>query len=64
MSVCKTFSECSQNLKCGGGCRACAVMGGEHDLMGPDPTRCLMWKGGYVQKVHDVCDRAIEKFCN
>ena len=59
----KTCRECPYLLRCGGGCRACAVMGGERDLMGPDPSRCMMWKGGWLQKLHDVCDAAIAKFC-
>ncbi len=61
--ACKTCRECPYLLKCGGGCRACAAVAGEKDLMGPDPTRCLMWKGGYVDRVHEVCDAAIAKYC-
>ena len=63
LKVCKSCRECPYHLRCGGGCRASAVMEGEHSLMGPDPFRCLMWKEGYVKKVHDVCDAAIEKYC-
>ena len=63
LEVCKTCRECPYHLRCGGGCRASAVMEGEHSLMGPDTFRCLMWKEGYVKKVHDVCDAAIEKYC-
>ena len=61
LEVCKTCRECPYHLKCGGGCRAGAVMEGEKNLMGPDPSRCLMWKGGYAQKVHEVCDAATAK---
>ncbi len=61
--ACRTCRECPYLLKCGGGCRASAVSGGEKDLMGPDPSRCLMWKGGYVNRVHEVCDAAIAKYC-
>ncbi len=63
LEVCRTCRECPYHLKCGGGCRASAVAEGEKNLMGPDPTRCLMWKGGYVQKVHEVCDAAIARYC-
>lgn len=59
LAACKTCRECPHHLCCGGGCRADAVTGGEHNLMGPDPARCLMWKGGYLQRVHEACDRAI-----
>lgn len=62
LDACKTCRECPYHLQCGGGCRATAVMGGEKNLMGPDPVRCLMWKKGYLQKVHEVCDRAIEQY--
>ena len=63
LEVCKTCRECPYHLRCGGGCRAEAVMEGEKNLMGPDPSRCLMWKEGYLKKVHEVCDKAIEKYC-
>ncbi len=62
IEVCKTCRECPYHLHCGGGCRATAVMEGEKNLMGPDPHRCLMWKGGYLEKLRDVCDGAIRKF--
>ncbi len=63
LEACKTCRECKYHLRCGGGCRASAVAEGEKDLMGPDPFRCLMWKGGYLQKVYDVCGAAIDKYC-
>ena len=59
LEVCQTCRECPYHLKCGGGCRAEAVAEGEKNLMGPDPYRCLMWKGGYLEKLHAVCDGAI-----
>lgn len=64
LEVCKTCRECPYHLKCGGGCRAEAVKGGETNLMGPDPYRCLMWKGGYLEKLHEVCDKAIQEIQN
>ncbi len=63
LEVCKTCRECPYHLKCGGGCRAMAVSYGEKNLMGPDPSRCIMWKEGYLEKVHEVCDAAIGKYC-
>ncbi len=62
IEVCKTCRECPYHLHCGGGCRATAVMEGEKNLMGPDPHRCLMWKGGYLEKLRAVCDGAIKRF--
>ncbi len=60
--ACRTCRECPYLLRCGGGCRAAAAMRGEKNLMGPDPAVCLMWKGGYLQKVHAVCDAAIAEY--
>lgn len=62
LEVCNTCRECPYHLYCGGGCRASAVMEREKNLMGPDPSRCLMWKDGYRDKVHEVCDEAIKRF--
>ena len=62
LKVCKTCRECPYHLKCGGGCRAEAITEGENNLKGPDPYRYLMWKGRYLDKLHEVCDRAIEKY--
>ena len=63
LEVCATCRECPYHLRCGGGCRAEAVMYGEKDLMGPDPYRCIMWKDGYLDKLHAVCDAAIAEHC-
>ena len=64
LEYCKTCRECPYHLRCGGGCRATAVIAGERNLMGPDPNRCLMWKEGYREKVHEACDTAISKYCH
>ncbi len=63
VAACQTCRECPYHLKCGGGCRASAVMDGEKNLMGPDPFRCMMWKEGYLEKVLAVCDESIRKYC-
>lgn len=61
---CETCRDCPYLLKCGGGCRASAALHGECNMMGPDLYMCTMWKEGYVQKVHEVCDAAIAKYCS
>ena len=63
LATCKTCRECPYHLRCGGGCRATAVLYGEKDLMGPDPSRCMMWKEGYLDKLHTICDAAIRQYC-
>lgn len=47
--------ECPWWKLCMGGCRACAyALGG--DLMGSDPTKCLFFKQGYLDKIAAVFD--------
>lgn len=55
-------NDCPYKLKCGGGCRANALMQ-TGDLMGHDPDLCLLWENGYVEKIHQVTDEAISKYC-
>ena len=38
--------NCEFRMRCGGGCRAQAMIQGG-DLMGADPGRCYLWKNGY-----------------
>ncbi|MDO5392451.1 MAG: radical SAM protein [Eubacteriales bacterium] len=53
---------CPYRLKCAGGCRAAAL---EQcgDLMGPDLHQCFLWENGYVEKLHQIIDEAIVKYC-
>lgn len=56
-------NSCPHKLKCGGGCRARALQE-THDLMGSDPMFCMLWNGGYVERIRQAADAAIAKFCS
>lgn len=62
LAVNEKCGACPYRLKCGGGCRAAALMQ-TGDLMGPDPDLCYLWENGYVEKIHQVADAAIAKYC-
>lgn len=59
----KKCDSCEHKLKCGGGCRAAALAGKDHDLMGCDYGQCMMFENGYPDKIRAVCDAAIAKYC-
>lgn len=58
----KECRECPYRFRCGGGCRANALLDGNHELMGCDRTMCMLWKGGYVDRIRQVTEAAIEKY--
>ena len=51
-------SVCPDRLKCGGGCRASALVEGDQNLMGCDRSTCMLWKGGYVERIRQVAEEA------
>lgn len=55
-------NACEFRYRCGGGCRAVALIEGDRDLMGCDRSRCLLWKGGYVDRIRQVADEAEAKY--
>ncbi len=55
-------NACSYRYKCGGGCRASALLYGDHNLMGCDRTMCMLWKEGYVDRIRKAADEAIAKY--
>lgn len=55
-------AACPYRLKCGGGCRATALLDGSHKLMGCDRMMCLLWKNGYVERIRQAADEAIAKY--
>lgn len=55
-------AACEYRFQCGGGCRASALLEGDHDLMGCDRVRCLMWKEGYVDRIRQIADEAVAKY--
>lgn len=48
--------DCPYKLKCGGGCRAIALMDGTHNLMGCDRNMCIFWKGGYAERIRQAVE--------
>ena len=44
--------SCEYRMRCGGGCRAEAMIRGG-SLMGPDPRRCFLWKNGYPERIRE-----------
>ena len=55
-------NDCPYRYKCGGGCRASALLYGDHNLMGCDRTMCMLWKEGYVDRIRKAADEAIVKY--
>lgn len=55
-------ATCSYRLKCGGGCRATALLDGSHNLMGCDRIMCMLWKEGYVERIRQAADEAASKY--
>lgn len=54
--------SCPYRLRCGGGCRANALLDGSRELMGCDRTMCMLWKEGYVDRIRQVTEDAIAKY--
>ena len=51
---------CGHKAACGGGCRAGALGArGAGGLMEPDPAACLMFKGGYPEKIREAAASGI-----
>ena len=53
---------CVYRYQCGGGCRASALLDGDHDLMGCDRIKCMLWKEGYVSRIRKIADAAITEY--
>jgi len=53
--------SCEYRLRCGGGCRACAMVD-TGDMYGCDPGQCFFWKNGYVDRIRKTAEDAIRKF--
>lgn len=61
MKVNQKCRDCEYVLKCGGGCRASALMA-TGDLMGSDLNLCMMWHEGWVDRIRQVAEDAIRRF--
>lgn len=64
MKVNAECAACPYRYECGGGCRAVALMEGEHDLMGCDRSMCMLWKNGYVDRIRRTVQEINEKYWN
>ena len=51
-------AACEYRYKCGGGCRAYALLEGDHNLMGCDRDMCMFWKNGYDKRIQQALDEA------
>lgn len=58
----KECDSCGYRYECGGGCRAAALLTGEHDLMGCDRDMCRMWKEGYVERIRRKLEEVNAKY--
>lgn len=45
--------SCEYALQCLGGCRAAALETSPEDILGPDLSTCAIFKGGWIQKIHE-----------
>lgn len=55
-------AACPYRLQCGGGCRATALLNGNHQLMGCDRIMCMLWKEGYVERIHQAAEEAVARY--
>lgn len=51
-------AQCPYRLRCGGGCRANALLDGSQELMGCDRIMCMLWKEGYVERIRRAAEEA------
>lgn len=58
LEVNKECAACDYRYQCGGGCRAIALMEGDHNLMGCDRNMCMVWKNGYIERIQKVAEEA------
>lgn len=55
-------NACKYRYKCGGGCRASALLQGDHNLMGCDREMCTFWKNGYEERILKAIQKAEAKY--
>ena len=55
-------NECAYKYKCGGGCRASALAGPDHSLMGCDREMCEFWYSGYEARIRKAIEEAEAKY--
>lgn len=52
-------AACEHRFQCAGGCRGSALLDGSDDLMGRDPAMCLLYRGGYAERVREAASAAV-----
>ena len=62
MAVNSECNSCIYRYKCGGGCRATALLQGDHNLMGCDREMCGFWKKGQDKLVMSALKAAQENY--
>lgn len=54
-------AACEHRYKCGGGCRAAALLQ-DHNLMGCDREMCMFWKNRCDELIQKTLNEAVEKY--
>ncbi len=54
--------ECPYVFRCGGGCRARAFTMGDQNLMGVDRSECILFKEGYIERIHKTAEDAVLRY--
>ena len=62
LAVNQECAACEYRFKCGGGCRAGALLADDYDLMGCDRGMCTLLKGGYAERIRQAADQAIAAY--
>ena len=62
LAVNSECAACDYRYKCGGGCRAHALIEPNGDLMGCDRHMCIFWKNGYEKRILDAIHQAESKY--
>lgn len=55
-------NACEHKYKCGGGCRASALLS-THELMGCDRAQCFLYQNDYPARIRKTIEDAIAKYC-
>ncbi len=64
LKINRECGECEYAKICAGGCRASALIRDRKDIMAPDPSCCLLFKGGWAEKVEKTAADAVKKYVN
>ena len=59
----KKCSSCEYRFRCCGGCRANAMFANNGELYAHDPETCFLFENGYVDRIKETAEKAVEKFC-